>query len=55
MIATLTVRASRPMNKHRGCSSKTSVTRTTSMATATVWRARNYAEGVMKLLVLTFV
>jgi hypothetical protein len=54
VIATLTAQPWRPMNKHRGCWSKTRAIHTTLTETATAWRARNCAEGVMKLLVLTF-
>jgi hypothetical protein len=53
-IATSTALASQLTKRHNGFWSKTRASRTTSMATATAWRARNFAEGVMKLLVLAF-
>jgi endonuclease YncB( thermonuclease family) len=40
-IATWTVQASKPTRRHRGCSSKTRVTRTTSTVMVMVWRVRS--------------
>jgi hypothetical protein len=44
-IATWTAPASRPMNKHRGCWSKTPATLIISMEMAMVWHVRIYREG----------
>ena len=45
VIATLTARALRPKNKHRGCMSKTRVIPIISMAMTMVRPARIYPEG----------